>query len=568
MDKVLVGEDGHILLLDMGGVADLDKNSATSAVIGKTSLLLREDSTCFEKPPTASIGTNISGGNTNNSKSKNSSEDISVSSGTISNSSGSGKKSWADKREFAIVGTLVYMSPEMIIMLHQQKADRDGYTQATDWWSLGVTVYRMLTGCRPFDNPNFNTFIDMTMTMERKFTSHVDFNLYAKLFQKIDVPSNMELSEEAFDFITRLLDVNEHTRLGSGPLGVEEMKNHPFFKGIDWSLLEHKHIKAPEPILEPVKELTAAVPENIRGATTVIAARRGSETSCEARNGTLPMTFEEIMADSQKAHWITDEIDPNQQQYFQEWDFTAPKVIKVEAGLSHVVAQYEQNSKLKKMIGEVDVKAARAELSGNVKQAGINNRKIHLKRVGGAGESSSSVYDSGYIAGPVSTPNSISVIRGESLSSSDASPEVSTGRARLNSLGASNIASGNLIGSEACMMPTTQEQEHESDSASGSVAGSVAGSDKKSKSYTHSSSSRGSLRNSSHREREKELSGHREREKELSAGSSILSGEDLLHAAKDKLLQVIDQAEQQKLQEQQPRKEDFLLDATPTSPES
>ncbi len=40
------------------------------------------------------------------------------------------------------------------------------------------------------------------------------------------------MSPEAHDFIEKLLDMNPKTRLGSR--SIDEIKQHPFFKGIDW----------------------------------------------------------------------------------------------------------------------------------------------------------------------------------------------------------------------------------------------------------------------------------------------------------------------------------------------
>jgi hypothetical protein len=40
------------------------------------------------------------------------------------------------------------------------------------------------------------------------------------------------MSPEAHDFIEKLLDMNPKTRLGSR--SIDEIKEHPFFKGIDW----------------------------------------------------------------------------------------------------------------------------------------------------------------------------------------------------------------------------------------------------------------------------------------------------------------------------------------------
>lgn len=34
--------------------------------------------------------------------------------------------------------------------------------QAVDFWSLGVTLFKLLTGCRPFDRRQFQAFVDGT----------------------------------------------------------------------------------------------------------------------------------------------------------------------------------------------------------------------------------------------------------------------------------------------------------------------------------------------------------------------------------------------------------------------
>ena len=49
-------------------------------------------------------------------------------------------------------------------------------------------------------------------------------------------------SEIATDLLQRLLKRNPKQRLGSGPEGVDEIKNHPFFDGVDWAAMEEKDV--------------------------------------------------------------------------------------------------------------------------------------------------------------------------------------------------------------------------------------------------------------------------------------------------------------------------------------
>ena len=64
------------------------------------------------------------------------------------------------KKKQSIMGTLGYMAPEMVLMLNRppmygeakekkqvtRELIKRGYTHAVDWWSLGVTAFKLLTG--------------------------------------------------------------------------------------------------------------------------------------------------------------------------------------------------------------------------------------------------------------------------------------------------------------------------------------------------------------------------------------------------------------------------------------
>jgi len=61
------------------------------------------------------------------------------------------------------------------------------------------------------------------------------------------------MSDELKDLITKLLDKNQKTRLGSNG-DADELVNHPWFKGFDWELLMKKDMVAPfKPDMDYIK---------------------------------------------------------------------------------------------------------------------------------------------------------------------------------------------------------------------------------------------------------------------------------------------------------------------------
>jgi serine/threonine protein kinase len=133
------------------------------------------------------------------------------------------------RKTYSRCGTLKYMAPEVI------RTNDGGYDMAADWWSLGIVTYKLLTGVAPF---------------ERRRESETDEELARRtITEEPYIPD--DLSFDAADFISKLLVKDPRKRLGGGKDDSEELKMHPFLKGINWSDLAQRKVLAP---FSPIKK--------------------------------------------------------------------------------------------------------------------------------------------------------------------------------------------------------------------------------------------------------------------------------------------------------------------------
>lgn len=65
-------------------------------------------------------------------------------------------------------------------------------------------------------------------------------------------PEHIKVTEEAKDFIRRLLTFKPEQRIGHK--GTAEIQQHPFFKSISWDDLYYKRIEAPIKIKMPSRK--------------------------------------------------------------------------------------------------------------------------------------------------------------------------------------------------------------------------------------------------------------------------------------------------------------------------
>ncbi|XP_024152436.1 protein kinase C epsilon type isoform X4 [Oryzias melastigma] len=116
-------------------------------------------------------------------------------------------------------GTPDYIAPEIL-----QELD---YGPSVDWWALGVLMYEMMAGQPPFEADN-------------------EDDLFESILHD-DVLYPVWLSKEAVSILRAFMTKSPSKRLGCvAAQGLEEaIKAHPFFREIDWTLLEERKVKPP-----------------------------------------------------------------------------------------------------------------------------------------------------------------------------------------------------------------------------------------------------------------------------------------------------------------------------------
>ncbi|KAG6721015.1 probable serine/threonine protein kinase IRE isoform X2 [Carya illinoinensis] len=121
------------------------------------------------------------------------------------------KREQRQKQE--VVGTPDYLAPEILLGM--------GHGATADWWSVGVIIFEMLVGVPPFNAEHPQQIFDNIINRDIPWPK---------------IPE--EMSYEAYDLIDKFLTENPVQRLGA--TGAKEVKQHSFFKDINWDTLERQ----------------------------------------------------------------------------------------------------------------------------------------------------------------------------------------------------------------------------------------------------------------------------------------------------------------------------------------
>jgi len=125
-------------------------------------------------------------------------------------------------KSMSFVGTHEYLAPEII--------RGEGHGSAVDWWTFGIFIYELLYGATPFKGQG------------NRATLH---NVIGQALRFPEVP---HVSSAARDLIKGLL-VKEPQKRIAYKRGATEIKQHPFFEGVNWALIRSA---TPPHVPEPV----------------------------------------------------------------------------------------------------------------------------------------------------------------------------------------------------------------------------------------------------------------------------------------------------------------------------
>jgi len=121
-------------------------------------------------------------------------------------------------------GSVAYLAPEML--------RRAGHTRTVDWYLFGVLIYEMMVGTPPYFNVN----------KEKLFEN----------IEKGDLKIPKLFSLELKSLIVELLRRDPDKRLGAKN-DAEDIKCHPWFKGVNWDDVYNRKIKPPAPDIKKIE---------------------------------------------------------------------------------------------------------------------------------------------------------------------------------------------------------------------------------------------------------------------------------------------------------------------------
>lgn len=261
-ENVLVREDGHIMLSDF----DLSLRCLVSPTLVKSTAIesdpLRKNVYCVQMEPSCiqpscTVPTTCFSPRLFSSKSKKERKSKNDTANQVRPLPELVAEP-TDARSMSFVGTHEYLAPEII--------KGEGHGSAVDWWTFGIFLYELLFGRTPFKGSGNRQTL---------------FNVVG---QPLRFPESPVVSFAARDLIRGLLMKEPQQRLGF-KRGATEVKQHPFFEGVNWALIRcATPPEIPKPVeLErgPVSSVAESPTSQKTAAGLVLNAQKGSDNYLE-----------------------------------------------------------------------------------------------------------------------------------------------------------------------------------------------------------------------------------------------------------------------------------------------
>lgn len=266
-ENVLVREDGHIMLSDF----DLSLRCSVSPTLVKSASLdtdplkknyfsepaCLEPTSCIQ--PSCVVPTSCFSPKLFMSRSKKESKSKSKTKPEIRHQVTPLPELMAEPigaRSMSFVGTHEYLAPEII--------KNEGHGSAVDWWTLGIFLYELLFGKTPFKgSDNRATLMNV-------------------VGQPLRFPESPVVSFSARDLIRGLLVKEPQHRLAY-KRGATEIKQHPFFEGVNWALIRcASPPEVPRPVeYEPVSIPPPPVNSSEKKGVAVVPEKKGTNNYLE-----------------------------------------------------------------------------------------------------------------------------------------------------------------------------------------------------------------------------------------------------------------------------------------------
>ena len=243
-----------------------------------------------------------------------------------------------------------YVAPEVSMLLASPddvKEEDYFYSDAIDWWCLGILLYRLLVGKYPFKVLSMQQIQSILPETVQRCDGDIGF-AFTTVFGEVDYQTYSEyLTADAIDLVSGLLEINIVERLGVTTMtrddcAAEEgisahslLKKHHFFDDIDINLLENNELLPPycfddDGIINIAKNNATSYVSSPAGGGSPKPARPTSASSVASGDGSYGSSlvpelnaakwysFHEILSSCDKQSWVPEEYTKSSKHKTEE----------------------------------------------------------------------------------------------------------------------------------------------------------------------------------------------------------------------------------------------------------